>query len=554
MERVPFDEAITDKHLLADFFKTLSWPQATTLKAFYGQPLSEKKINPETGWSELDYWAILQGSCEYDDLGYVTKILPIPYAPKTYDQLWAVFGRRWGKTSQLQSFVIAYEAVLGGHEEFVGPKQECLIYLIAQRMDVAEANLPFVDAILNSSPLLQKQIKSSLNQSITLKNGISIVPSPPSLKAQRGMACPVVAMDEVAFWYKDADSANPDFEVERAVSWSQLQFPNYKRVGISTPWTKEGLLWKYHKAGTEGNKLPEDMRDEYKGILTAFGPTAVSENPLIKRDRLVKEKIKDLDGYMRESLCVFPDSVSGFLSRALIEIAVSKAGKVVERPPLTKEEIRATSKSGIAPSYVAAMDPAFRQDSFGFCICHKDPSRGIVVDMLRRWTPIKGLKLNPKEVLMEISHLIRPYGVHTLYTDQYQLESLQQIALDLGMYVEGVDFTSRSKSKIFGNLQQLINQQKMELLNPDHNDAAQHLVNELIQLERRLTHTGAIQIAAPEGKHDDMAAVLALASFKAMWMDGDLVQEATDATPILSLFERCQATIQQNNRLLEHGY
>lgn len=41
--------------------------------------------------------------------------------------------------------------------------------------------------------------------------------APPSGKALRGYAVPVVAMDEVGMWYTDSESANPDFEVWRAV-------------------------------------------------------------------------------------------------------------------------------------------------------------------------------------------------------------------------------------------------------------------------------------------------------------------------------------------------
>lgn len=42
--------------------------------------------------------------------------------------------------------------------------------------------------------------------------------------------------------------------------------------------------------------------------------------------------------------------------------------------------------------------------------------------------------------------------------------------------------------------------------------------DELISLERKVTSGGGVQIGAPSGRHDDMAAVLALCAFKAVWM------------------------------------
>ncbi len=82
MERISFEEAVTDENLLKITFDQFSFPQKVILKALYGCTLSEKVINPDTGWNELDYWAIVQGNFDHDELGYVTKIHPTPYIPK----------------------------------------------------------------------------------------------------------------------------------------------------------------------------------------------------------------------------------------------------------------------------------------------------------------------------------------------------------------------------------------------------------------------------------------------------------------------------------------
>src|SRR5690606_29753717 len=97
-----------------------------------------------------------------------------------------------------------------------------------------------------------------------------------------------VTMDEVGFWYKDAKSANPDFEVVNALDYALSQFPNSKQLRFSTPWTKEGILFEAFQLGTEGVKVkcdqcpdgyvcthwdPED-RDKMVGHLVVHAPTA----------------------------------------------------------------------------------------------------------------------------------------------------------------------------------------------------------------------------------------------------------------------------------------
>ncbi len=541
--RTPFLEVVEDPNLLGGVWQTLSWPQRVTLKAFYGCPLDDKKKNPKTGLTELDYWAVIQGSCEYDELGFVTKVKRLPYEPKEYEQIWAVVGRRAGKTSQLMSIILVYEALFGGHEQFIQSGQRGVIYYIAQRDDVATENLSLIRSVIKSSPLLEAQIaKDNLAEGIVFKNNIRIVPSSPSIKAQRGIAVPVVAMDEVAFWYNDPTAANPDYEVERAVAFAQLQFPNSKRVGISTPWTEEGLLWKYHKAGTEGRHLPPEKRRPYKSKLSVFAPTAAFENPSITREKLESLFLEDADAFMRESLCKFMGSVSGFVNKQLVDIAVEKGKGYAQRPPVKDGHVR--------PMYVAAMDPAFRHDSFGFAIVHKNGTGDIVTDVLRMWSPVKGTKLNPKAVLGEIQPLLTEYGISTIYSDQYQFESLYELALDMGFHIEVVDFTAKSKAKIYGNLESLINQKKLELLDPDLNDDAKATCQQLVQLEKVRTQTGNIQINAPAGKHDDMAAVLALAAHKANWYHPVVLEVEDNSKWNPSPFQKVMQMRERQERLL----
>lgn len=512
LERVPFDVAISDPKLLKHHFETLSPPQQVVLKAFNGLELSDE-LNPKTGKSELDYWAILQGNCEYDQLGFVTKVFATPYFPKKYDTLVAILGRRSGKTDRITATQIAYEALLGGHMKHVQPGQDVQILFIAQDIDMASSHLNFIYNAIMSSPLLAREIQDKNQDAILLRNGIKIVPAPPTIKSSRGMAVPGWCGDEVGFWYKDSKAANPDYEVERAVEYAMAQFPDSFKFITSTPYTKEGMLWEYHLAGTEGNKLRcekcttdgvrycahnADDREEHEGVLVVHAPTAAMENPKISRKKLIKLQKQDPEAFVRESLARFVDSISGFLSPEVLRSCV--AAKIIEREP----------KPGFY--YVAAMDPAFRHDKFAFTIMHHSREEGIVQDYFEEWTPELGVPLNPKTVLQEIKIQLDKFGVAHVYSDQYQLESLQQLAMDLGFSVHGVDFTASSKAKIYGSFASLVNQKRMKILDKPT------IFNQLVALEKKRSPHGVIQISARPGAYDDAAAACALGAHQCVWL------------------------------------
>jgi hypothetical protein len=546
-DRVPFEEAITDKLLLKEAFSRLSLPQQVALKALYGVPLRTA--------DELNAWSIFQGGAEFDELGRPTRITQIPYIPREYDQGWFVFGRRSGKTD-ISGLILVYESLLGGHHEHVSALQEPVIYFVAQKEPIARSHMNFVRAVLATSPILNKEIAVDNADVIRFKNRIRIEPSAPTIKSTRGMAVPVVVMDEVGFWYSDPEAANPDLEVERAVSAAQAQFPHFKRIGTSTPYIKEGLLWKYQQAGTRGWRIACDDcttkrerdcthraadREEYTDVLVLNAPTAAIQNPRINEKFLRKELARDPDAFRREFLAEFVDSISGFLSMPLLQTSVDTG--ITERRPFSENVDGPKDK----PFYIASMDPAFRRDRFAFTIVHHDAERGIVQDLLRVWTPQGGEdRVNPKAVLAEIKTLLDTYGVNLVYSDQYQLESLQQLALGLGFTIEGVDFTGRSKQKIFGSLQQLLNQKRLRLLDKPE------MLQELAALERRYLPNGGVQISAPRGRHDDQAAVLAIATFKAVWLLPMKRQADDNKTP--TLFEQGRASLQRKRAFAGAGW
>ena len=172
-----------------------------------------------------------------------------------------------------------------------------------------------------------------------------------------------------------------------------------------------------------------------------------------------------------------------------------------------KERKKADNEVGaVQPMYIGAMDPAFRHDSFAFTIFHMDATGAIIQDVLRLWTPDKKLKitLDPLVIIAEISQLVKDWALTFVFSDQYQLEALQQLAQQHGFSIIGNDFTGKSKAKMYGSLLQLLRTKKLFLLD------LPVVYQQLTQLQKKLNAMGGVAIAAPAGKHDDVASVIAL--------------------------------------------
>lgn len=547
--RVPFAEAISEERLLAPTMRRLSVPQRVALKIAYGLDL-DGATPDERGWTELDYWAISQESCDYDPYGFATNVRPVPYVPREYRETWGIWGIRAGKTDSLAAPIAAYEATCGGHEEYVRPGKKAIIFLIAQDLRLARFSVHGIVSTLQEMDFIYRRggkgnrIVQVTADRVDLWNGLSIMCIPPTVKAIRGYDAPVGILDEVGVWYQESDSANPDYEIYRNVSSRQATFPDAKIIGISSPWNKGGMLYQRYAAGTEGRKLRcmehreregagclacSALRRPHRNRLVMHMPTAALANPLITRDWLEAEFDKDPKAFARECLARFQDSLTGFLPTALLQEATD-AG-VTERPPVPLN------------TYVAAIDPAFRHDAFGFCIGHAE-EKGVVVDLIRQFKPEKGVPLDPTHILDQIAPILKDYRVAVVYGDQYQFESFNKLTLEYGFTTEMVRFSATKKAAIYGNLQQLVNQKRIRLLdNPD-------LFQELASLEKKLTQGGNVQIAAPSGMHDDLATVVALMAAGAVW----LTPQAAEPPPKEpTVYDRCQDTIQRK-RMETHGY
>lgn len=501
------------------WFDAMAVGQRAALKILYGCELDNRIPDP-WGLTERDYWALFQEKGTYDALGYPHKPPELPYTPKAYAECWAVTGVRAGKSDRLAATVVVYEAVCGGHEAYLRKGRKALCFQIAQDLRMARYSLHSIRSVLETMAFVNQPFGRSATRvlnvtadSVELWNGLVIATCPPTVKSVRGYDSPAAVLDEVGVWAVDLESANPDREVFTQVVSRQAQFEDPIIVGISSPWAKVGLLYERYTAGTEGSKIRcaqcaehggecprcASLREPHKGRLVLHATSASLGNPLVTRKWLESKRNSDPKAFERECLARFQDSLSGFLDSTLLEAAVERG--VVEHPPEADR------------CYVAAFDPAFRRDAFGFAIGHAE-EKGVVIDLIRKYQPLPGMPpLNPNQILQnEIVPLLRSYRVVLVYSDQHHFDSLNQLALQHHFALECVPFSAQSKADIYGNLKQLVNARRFAII--DHPEA----LGELSSLEMKLTEAGNVAIAAPKGQHDDLATVVALTAHKAVWM------------------------------------
>lgn len=468
-------------------------PQQVLVKAFYGLELTTD--------AELDAWAVLNGSCVYDDLGYVTEIVRIPYKPQEYRTLVGLLGRRAGK-SYIMCFILLYEILFGGHFQDAEKGVPIVVVYVAQDLYTAKQNMRYIRVLAQKNPRLAKEIVGDHADKVEFKNGIVIIPEPPTIKTGRGVAIPVLVMDEIAFWYNTTDSANPDYEVLNALKFAQLQFSHPKLLMISTPYTEEGLLWQYWRAGTNGENLPKDdpKKGQYKNALVVNSSTAGMQNPVIKtRETLEQLQASDPQVFIRESMARFVASESNFIQGSLIDECTDRGVK-------RRFKVDIEKNARFEPSYVAVMDPAFRNDDFAFSIGHMDGRGYVIQDFLHVWTPEKkgAGNLQPDVVMAQVGQFLKEWQIPVVYSDQYQLDSLQQLARQHGFSIVETQFNARSKAKIYGSLEKMLHSKRIRFLD------VPEIRQQLSQLNKKNTALGSVQIAAPPGKKDDIATVCAL--------------------------------------------
>jgi hypothetical protein len=154
--------------------------------------------------------------------------------------------------------------------------------------------------------------------------------------------------------------------------------------------------------------------------------------------------------------------------------------------------------------YVAGLDLGLKNDRTVLVVGHREPSKPVVIDLLRRW---QGTRLRPvdlADVEAAIVDVHATYGPSALHFDPWQAAAMTQRLRGVGVPVSEYAFTSSSVGRIASVLHRLIRDREIDL--PD--DAV--LIDELSRVRLVTNSQGVVRLGHDAGQHDDQAVAIGL--------------------------------------------
>ena len=436
-------QVIEDKNLLGRFFKDLeTWfAWIVFLKAVFALPMSSKEI-------------VLCQAC--------TGRKDPPVRP--FREIWGVIGRRGGK-SFVAAVIATYLALFRDFSAHLNVGEFGVVQIVAADRAQAKVILNYVKGIFHGIPVFEQFIARELREGLELTNGIIIEIATASFRSVRGRTLVAAILDELAFWR--SDGANPDREVLSAVRPATASIPNALILGISSPYSRTGVLWDHYEKyfGTDDPDL------------LVWRAATRKMNPSIPQSLIDREMEKDPASAKAEYLAQFRSDIEGFVTLEAVDACIVPGRR--ELPP--SEEI----------SYLAFTDPSGGSaDSFTLAIAHLE-RRIKVLDLVREIKP----PFSPEAAVGELVRDLRRYGIRRVHGDRYSGEWVRE-----AFRKEGIEYSvsPKVKSEIYSEFLPDLNSVQVELLDHDK------LKAQLLGLERRTTSSGRDVIDHGPRQHDDV--------------------------------------------------
>jgi hypothetical protein len=326
--------------------------------------------------------------------------------------------------------------------------------------------LRYTGAFFKRIPLFNGLVENETANGFELTNEVDCAIATNSYRSSRGRPIQCAVFDEVAFW-KDESTATPDEEVYRAIRPGMATLPDAMLVGISTPYSRRGLLF---------GKFRDHFGKSTPDVLVIKAPTRAL-NPTIPQEVVDAAIADDPAAARAEWLGEFRDDVETFVSPQVVE-----ACTVCGRHELPRV-------NGV--SYIGFCDPSGGSaDSMTLGIAHKQDD-GAVLDAVREVRP----PFSPKQVVFEFAGFLKGYGISKISGDRYAGEWPREAFREHGIeYIP----SEQTKSEIYIELLPTLNSHRVELLDIPRLNA------QLCGLERRTARSGKDSIDHAPGGHDDI--------------------------------------------------
>jgi hypothetical protein len=454
-------EAIEDQGLLRRAFKDLSTWRAWMiyLKALFGLPM------------------------DAEDMKLFSECTGLTEAPgERVRESFVIAGRRSGK-SFISAIIAVYLACFKDWTRYLSAGERGYIFIVAVDKMQAKIIKNYISGLLGSCQFLRRLIGVERAEEIELKNRVTITVKTCSFRTIRGYTLLAAILEELAF-FRSEQFANPDREILAAVRPALATIPESLLIGISTPYSRSGVLWDQFKAGFGKAGGPLVWRAE-----------SLKMNPTLDRQVIEQALADDPAAARSEWQSEWREDIQAFLNIESIEAAVIPGR--FELPPV----------KGI--SYVAFIDPSGgRVDSFVLAVGHREKSGKIVLDVLRERRP----PFKPVGVVQEFADVLNEYHILSAKSDRYAGEWVTEAFEKEKVEIKNSELPA---SELYLELLPMIQNGSLELLDN------KRLTAQLAGLERRTRSGGRDMITHYTGGHDDLAVAAAGAAYEAKAEDRD---------------------------------
>lgn len=390
------------------------------------------------------------------------------------DELWAIIGRRGGKT-RAAAIIAAYLAALVDYSDVLAPGERASLPILSATIWQSRKAFQYLDGIFNTVPALTKLVIRETADTISLNTRVDIECRPANYRSIRGGTACAFICDEVAHWYDEASgSSNPDSEILTAVR-PCLATTNGPLIAISTPYARRGELFEAWKRdyGQDGDPLVMVAKADSRTMNAGLSTKII--NRAFERD-----DIAAASEYGRDGEISFRSDVEAFLTREVVD-AVTIHGRY-ELPRIPNV------------CYLSFVDPSGgRGDDMTLAIAHREGDVA-VLDCIRCVHP----PFNPDEVTKSFAATLNEYGVFSVQGDRYGGEWPAQ-----RFSAHGINYipSEHTKSEIYLQSLPLLMGGRVELLD----NARLHA--QLTSLERRTSRAGKDSVDHEPGAshHDDIA-------------------------------------------------
>jgi hypothetical protein len=391
---------------------------------------------------------------------------------QAFREVFCVSGRRSGK-SRIAALCAVWQSVFQDWTKVLGPGERGKALIIATDRAQAKVVHGYVSGLLHSNPNLERLIVAEGKESIELSTGVDIEIATASYRGVRGRTVVFACLEELAFWRSSEVYANPAEEIYRAVKPSLATAPGSLLLGISSAYSRQGLLWemvsKHH--GKDSDVL-------------AWVSDSLTMNPTLSAEMIDRELEADPTGARAEWLSVFRDDVESFLGQELLRSAIVP-GRVTDVP------------LGKGVYAVGFIDPSGgRADSYTAAVASAGRDGRVIVHAFREARP----PFSPEAVTREFAEFFKGYRISGVISDRWGGEWVHELWRKHGVTVTTAELTA---SDYYLTFLALISSGKVEL--PDN----PRMTAQFLQLERRVRPGGKDQVSHPPGLHDDIVNAIA---------------------------------------------